>query len=157
MYAHRIQKFGQATKAAQLLEIKQPRPVRATFEPGPALSGRGLCSNTAVHPPLQLPSWQKVATTHLQTLRREAFTEHHGHWGIAPHPPPVLQSMLCIFKGAWGKFLINEAPHNLLIRELRWHPLKSNGTSSAYEEKRLPSYEQIKTHIQCNQNRPHIG
>lgn len=27
MYAHRIQKFGQATKAAQLLEIKQARPV----------------------------------------------------------------------------------------------------------------------------------
>lgn len=57
MAAHRVQKFGKATKAAQLLEIRQA----ATAEHRPGLSqhkGGGvsrLCSNTAVHWPFNHP------------------------------------------------------------------------------------------------------
>lgn len=70
MAAHRVQKFGKATKAAQLLEIRQAAP--AEHQPGLSQHKGGgvsrLCSNTASCTlAFQSPSCQRAAKIHLQS------------------------------------------------------------------------------------------
>lgn len=57
MEAPRVQKFGKATKAAQLLEMRQAVPAEAQTRPGPAQTGPGssVGSNTAEHWPSSYP------------------------------------------------------------------------------------------------------
>lgn len=83
-----MQKFGQATKAAQLLEIKQAVPVG--HWPGLGLhtlgGALGLCSNTAVHPPPSVTPLAEAAAIHPQTLRREALREQTTAIKARPAP-----------------------------------------------------------------------
>lgn len=117
MEAHRVQKFGKATKVAQPLEFIPAVPTESTDQAWACTEWllSSLCSNTAEHWPFNhFLADSSHIHLHLQTLRRKVFPEQAT--------APSLHSRTCsIFS---GKLLVTP-PHPIIYHQnLRLNPLR---------------------------------